>query len=133
MPCKGGSVMFVIVIVRVFIFTLIAYTLLKLVQHFRSPKRKLVAAQEHQQFFVVDEKTNIRKNFLLTYKGILFEGEKYSNPNEPESLSITMVLTDPSRLHELQKQDFKLLESHVHDMYPNAPIRWKSPVREFLH
>jgi hypothetical protein len=43
------------------------------------------------------------------------------------------VLTDPSRLHELQKQDFKLLESHVHEMYPNAPIRWKSPVREFLH
>lgn len=37
---------------------------------------------------------NICKNFLLMYKGILFEGEKYSNFNESEFLLIIMVLID---------------------------------------
>ena len=55
--------MFVIVIVRVFIFALVAYTLLKLVQHFRSPKRKLVAAQEHQQFLSLTKKRISAKIF----------------------------------------------------------------------
>ncbi|TYR82199.1 hypothetical protein FZC66_00950 [Priestia megaterium] len=121
--------MFAVLLVRlIFVFAL-AYLLFLGIRYLRNPRRKLINAQEHQQFYVIDEKENIHKNFLLTYKGILFEGEKYLTKN---ILSITILLKDTDQLNRLTKIDIEAIEKEVQEMYSDALIQWKSPVKEFL-
>src|SRR5690554_1286891 len=62
---------------RFLIFALIIFLIYSLIKYVINPKRKLELAHEQKKFYVFDHKNDVRKNFLLTYKGVLFEGEKY--------------------------------------------------------
>jgi cbb3-type cytochrome oxidase subunit 3 len=110
---------------------LIVYSAIKYLFH---PRRKLEQAHEKRQFFFLDDEKNVRKNFLLTYKGVMFEGEKYLGTTEQsfEIVSIYIWARDTERLKGLHREDFIFIEEDIRLRYPSAKIEWKSPIKEFL-
>jgi hypothetical protein len=119
---------------RVILFALIIYVIYFLIKYIINPKRKLELAQEHNQYYFYDDSSNVRKNFLLTYKGVLFEGEKYlgTTNNAFDVVSIFIFPRNVSALKGLSKEDFLFIEKKVQEQYRSAKIDWKSPIKEFL-
>ncbi|RSK28106.1 sigma-w pathway protein ysdB [Bacillus sp. HMF5848] len=122
------------ILIRLIFFALLVFVIYRVINYILSPKRKLELAHEQKRFFFLDDKQNVRKNFLLTYKGVLFEGEKYlgTTPNAFEVISIFIWPKTSTQLKGLTRDDFNFIEYEVSQSYPNAKIDWKSPVREFL-
>lgn len=118
----------ILIIMAVFI---LAYSALKYIVN---PKRKLELAHQKKQFFFFDESQNIRKNFLITYRGVLFEGEKYlgTTENAFEVVTIDVWVKSSDKLKGLNKEDFYFIEKEIVSAYPNAKINWKSPIKELL-
>lgn len=83
---------------------------------------------------MLDEKRNTRKNFLITYQGILFEGEKYLGTTHDsfEIVSIIIAIKNAQQLEGLTRDDFAIIEHEVRAHYPHAKVQWKSPIKEFL-
>ncbi|WP_433743551.1 sigma-w pathway protein ysdB [Falsibacillus pallidus] len=119
---------------RFVIFALILYLLYKAFKFITDPKRKLELAHEKKEYFFHDNMGNVRKNFLLTYKGVLFEGEKYLGTTEDafDVVSIFVWPRNPDQLAGLKSEDFLFLESEISGAYPHAKIDWKSPIKEFM-
>ncbi|WP_040207705.1 hypothetical protein [Neobacillus jeddahensis] len=95
--------------------------------------RKLEAARKHKRFLLIDH-DDVRKNFLVTYKGAVFVGEKYigSIDNTFDVVSILIWPENTATLKGMMKDDFFYLDKKVHEYYPHAQINWKSPIKEFL-
>ncbi|MDE5412359.1 MULTISPECIES: sigma-w pathway protein ysdB [Alkalihalobacterium] len=112
-------------------FIVIIYSAIK---YITNPKRKFELAHEKKQFHFHDEKQNVRKNFFVTYKGVLFEGEKYLGTTDKafEVISAQVWVKNPELLQGLDREDFEVIEKEILIHYPNAEIEWKSPVKEFL-
>ncbi|WP_026671570.1 hypothetical protein [Alkalihalobacterium bogoriense] len=123
-----------VILFRLFIVVAVIILMYSVIKYFVDPKRKLELAHEKKQFYFHDDKTNVRKNFLLTYKGVLFEGEKYLGTTEMafEIVSIVIWPKQSERLQGLDREDFHVIEQEIYIHYPNATIEWKSPVKEFL-
>ncbi|BCB05080.1 sigma-w pathway protein ysdB [Bacillus sp. KH172YL63] len=121
-------------LIRLVIFFLILYLLYRSVKYIMNPKRKLELAQEQKRFYFLDDQDNVRKNFHVTYKGVLFEGEKYLGSTETsfEVVSIFVWTKNIASLKGLTKDDFEYLQQEIKERYPNAKLDWKSPVHEFL-
>lgn len=121
-------------IIRLAIFLLIIYLLYSSVKYIINPKRKLELAQEQKRFYFLDDQENVRKNFHITYKGVLFEGEKYLGATERsfEVVSIFVWTKNVSSLKGLTQEDFEYLQNEIKERYPNAKLDWKSPIHEFL-
>ena len=66
-----------VMILRIILLALFAYCIYAVVKYVANPKRRLKLAQSKEHFYIIDEQNNTRKNFQLTYKGVLFEGEKH--------------------------------------------------------
>lgn len=126
--------MFGVILFRLIILGLIIFLLIKIIKYIANPKRKLELAHEQKQFYFWDDHENIRKNFLITYKGVLFEGEKYLGTTDKafEVISIFIWAKDTNKLQGLMREDFLKIEEEVKKRYPNATIDWKSPIRSFL-
>jgi hypothetical protein len=116
------------------LLALIIFIIYSIFKYLLNPKRKLELAHEQKNFYLLDQKNNVRKNFLLTYKGVLFEGEKYLGTTEKsfEVISIFIWPKNPEKLEGLKKQDFSFIQKEVRKQYPDAIIDWKSPIKEFL-
>lgn len=123
-----------VVLFRLIIFALMIFLIYATIKYITNPKRKLAIAHEQKKFYMWDVHENVRKNFLLTYKGILFEGEKYLGTTNKafEVVSITLWPKNTDKLQGLERSDFMQIEAEVRNRYPNAAIGWKSPIREFL-
>jgi len=95
--------------------------------------RKLEAARKHKRFLLIDHK-DVRRNFLLTYKGAVFAGEKYmgAKDNTFDVVSISIWPENTANLKGMVKDDFFYIDKKILEHYPNAEIHWKSPVKEFL-
>jgi cbb3-type cytochrome oxidase subunit 3 len=119
---------------RILLFAIILFLIYYLIKYIFNPKRKLELAQEQKRYFFMDDIDNVRKNFLLTYKGVLFEGEKYlgTTSDSFEVVSIFIWPRNMAALKGLSKDDFLLIEKNVREYYPNAKIDWKSPIKELL-
>lgn len=117
-----------LILIAVFI---LAYSTIK---YILNPKRKLELAHEKKQFYYYDNKQNVRKNFLITYRGVLFEGEKYlgTTENSFEVVTIQVWVKNSDKLQGLNKEDFYFIEKEIIATYPNATIEWKSPIKELL-
>ncbi len=128
------EVMVMLWLIRLVIFSLIVYLLYRSVKYIMDPKRKLELAQEQKRFYFLDDQENVRKNFHVTYKGVLFEGEKYLGATEEsfEVVSIFLWSTNISSLKGFTQEDFQYLQNEIRERYPNAKLDWKSPIREFL-
>ncbi|MGG4488774.1 sigma-w pathway protein ysdB [Metabacillus idriensis] len=124
----------IVILLRLLLLALIVFVLYSLVKYVLNPKRKLELAQEQKEYFLLDDRNNVRKNFLLTYKGVLFEGEKYLGTTDQsfEVVSIFMWTGSPSNLQGLSLADFEFVEKKVREQYPYAALDWKSPVKELL-
>ena len=124
----------IIILLRLLIFAAIIFIIYSVIKYLLSPKRKLELAYEQKKFYFLDDPKNIRKNFTLTYKGVLFEGEKYLGTTERafDVISIFVWTTSPSKLKGLTYDDFNIIERKIKSVYPNAKIDWKSPIKEFL-
>lgn len=126
--------MFGVILFRLLILALMIILIVKTVKYIINPKRKLELAHEQKQFYFLDNRENVRKNFLLTYKGVLFEGEKYLGTTDQafEIVSVFIWAKDTSKLQGLNREDFLKIEEEVRKIYPNAKIEWKNPIRNFL-
>lgn len=93
---------------------------------FLTPNRKLKSARKQKRFLLLDS-DDVRRNFLLTYKGAVFTGEKY---NGSTAISITIWPQDTSK--GLAKEDILFIEKKIHEKYPNAEIQWKDQIQEIL-
>ncbi|MGX2960819.1 sigma-w pathway protein ysdB [Peribacillus sp. JNUCC 23] len=123
-----------VLFIRLLLFALIIFLIYTVIKYIVSPKRKLELAQEHSKFFFLDDPNNIQKNFVVTYKGVLFEGEKYLGTTVQafEVISIFIWPRNTSSLKGMERKDFQFIESEVKKRYPQAVIDWKSPIKEFL-
>lgn len=83
----------------------------------------------------MDDKSNVHRNMLLTYNGVLFEGEKYMGTTDQafQIVKIHLWPRHPEGLVGLQKRDFEEIISIIHSVYPHAQITWKSPIRELFN
>ncbi|EKN67456.1 hypothetical protein M670_01321 [Schinkia azotoformans MEV2011] len=127
--------MFGVILFRLLILALMIFLIVKTIKYIANPKRKLELAHEQKQFYFWDIHENVRKNFLLTYKGVLFEGEKYlgTTDNAFEVVSVFIWAKDPDKLQGLEREDFLKIQEEVKKHYPNARIDWKNPIRNFLN
>lgn len=119
---------------RILLLALILFLIYYLIKYIFNPKRKLELAHEQKRYYFFDDYDNVRKNFLLTYNGVLFEGEKYlgTTSNSFEVVSIFIFPRDLAALKGLTKEDFLLIEKNVRGHYPNAKVDWKSPIKDLL-
>lgn len=121
-------------ILRLIFLLLFIFFIYSVVKYLFHPKRKLELAQEKKQFYFLDDQDNVRKNFLLTFKGVLFEGEKYlgTTPSAFDVVSIFIWPVNTSSLKGLYVEDFQFIEQMIKADYPSAKIDWKSPVKELM-
>ena len=100
-----------------------------------NPKRKLDEAYEEGNYFFYDDIKNARKNFFITYKGALFEGEKYLGTTNDaiDVVSIFIWVKDDAKLQGFTKDDFSFLSAEVLFNYPKAQISWKNPIEQLLN
>ncbi|WP_345243540.1 sigma-w pathway protein ysdB [Pontibacillus salipaludis] len=110
---------------------LLIYTAYKYVMN---PKRKLELAQDKKQFYFLDDPENVKKNFLLTYKGVLFEGEKYlgTTENSFDVVSISVWTSQPNSLKGFERNDLYFVEREILIHYPHARVEWKNPVNKLV-
>ncbi|QOY33946.1 sigma-w pathway protein ysdB [Anaerobacillus isosaccharinicus] len=118
----------ILILAAVFI---LAYSAIK---YFVNPKRKLELAHEKKLFYFLDDKQNVRKNFLITYRGVLFEGEKYLGTTESafEVVSVQVWARNTDKLQGLNKEDFYFIEKEILVAYPNTKVEWKNPINNLL-
>lgn len=120
---------------RFLIIALVIYIFYKCVRFLTDPKRKLDEAYERGQYYFYDDNKNVRQNFFISFKGALFEGEKYlgTTENAFEVVSIFVWAKDPGKLQGLTKKDFEYLQNEIQISYPMAKINWKSPIEQLLN
>ena len=119
---------------RIVIIALIIYIVYKGVRYLTDPKRRLDEAHERGEYYFYDDVKNVRKNFFISYKGALFEGEKYlgTTENAFEVVSIFVFVHDSMKLQGFTKEDFLYLEKEILMNYPNATISWKNPIEQLM-
>ncbi|QCR33207.1 sigma-w pathway protein ysdB [Lysinibacillus sp. SGAir0095] len=119
---------------RLLIIVLVVYIFYKGVRYLTDPKRKLDEAFENGEYYFYDDVKNVRKNFFISYKGALFEGEKYlgTTENAFEVVSIFVWVHDTMKLQGLTKDDFYYLEKEIQMSYPKAKINWKNPIEQLM-
>jgi cbb3-type cytochrome oxidase subunit 3 len=124
----------IIVLLRLLILIAVIVLLYACFKYLLNPKRKLELAQEQEKFYFFDQKGNVHKNFLLTYKGALFEGEKYLGTTEQsfEVVTVNVSVKDAFKLQGFSKDDFYFIEQEILIMYPHATVNWKSPIKELV-
>lgn len=122
-------------LLRMLLFALILFLIYTAVKYLLNSKRKLELAHEQKRYYFWDDQENVRKNFLITYKGVLFEGEKYlgTTDNAFDVVSIFIWPHNTSALKGMVREDFLFIERKITETYPTAKIDWKSPVKEFMH
>nr|WP_295969934.1 sigma-w pathway protein ysdB [uncultured Bacillus sp.] len=121
-------------LVRLVLFALILFLIYRIIKFILNPKRKLELAHEQKRYYFLDDPNNVRKNFFLTYKGVLFEGEKYLGTTDT-SFDVVSIFLWPHNVAALKgfvREDFQFIEQKVHEHYPQASLDWKSPVKEFI-
>ncbi|MCH1627310.1 sigma-w pathway protein ysdB [Fredinandcohnia quinoae] len=123
-----------VLLIRLVLILLIVFIIYRIFKYLLNPKRKLELAHEKKEFYFLDDQKNVQKNFLLTYKGVLFEGEKYLGTTDKafEVISIFVFTKHIHLLKGIYYDDFKYLERRIKEVYPHAVIDWKSPIKEFL-
>lgn len=121
-------------LIRLFIIVLLIYGFYKIFSYIFDPKRKLDEAYEKGQYYFYDDVKNVRKNFFITYKGALFEGEKYLGTTDQsfEVISIFVLVHNVMDLQGLTKDDFLFLQDEILVSYPDATINWKSPIEQLM-
>ncbi|MFS0780643.1 sigma-w pathway protein ysdB [Bacillus sp. 1P06AnD] len=109
------------------IFTLLLILFLYCsVGYIMSPARRLNKAKRQRRFYLLDDFSNPMKNFLLTYKGFLMEGEKYADRLESGNVvTIHIWHCQQKAVNKLTDSDIRYIEDSLNSHYPEAEIEWK--------
>lgn len=121
-------------IIRILVIALVFYLFYRLIRYVLDPKRKLDAAVEAESYYFYDDVKNVRKNFFITLRGVVFEGEKYLGTTKDafEVVSIFVWTEHPDKLQGFTKEDFYFLEKEILMNYPEADISWKNPIEKLM-
>ena len=121
-------------LIRFIIIAFIVYLFYRGIRYLTDPKRKLDDAYAEDKYYFYDEVNNVRKNFFLSYKGAMFEGEKYldSTDDSIDVISIFVWVKDETKLQDFTKADFDFLLSKILTNYPKATISWKNPIERLM-
>ncbi|TCT25034.1 hypothetical protein EDD68_104104 [Melghiribacillus thermohalophilus] len=124
----------IVILFRMFILFAVVFLIYAVYKYMINPKRKLEAAHEKKQFYFLDDPENVKKNFFMTYKGMMFEGEKYLGTTDQAFHVVTVnVWTHHSdRLTGITKDDIYFLEKEILIRYPHAKVEWKYPIKQLL-
>jgi len=124
----------VALIIRVIVIAVIVYLFYRGIRYLTDPRRKLDEAYEQERYYFYDDVKNIRKNFFITYKGALFEGEKYMGTTDSsfEVVSIFVWVKDEASLQGFTRDDFIFLEKEIRMSYPDADVNWKNPIEQLM-
>lgn len=119
---------------RFMLLVLILFLVYLFIKTTVTSNRKFRQAVKQECFYMVDDIKNVRRNFHLTFKGAVFEGEKYlgTGKNSFEVVSISLWIRDPNQLKRLLLQDFCFIEQKILKTYPKAKIHWKTPFNELM-
>lgn len=122
-------------LIRFVIILLIIYLFYRGIRYLTDPKRKLDEAYEQERYYFYDDVKNVRKNFFITYKGALFEGEKYlgTTENSFDVVSIFVWVHNDAKLQGFTRDDFNFLQSEILSNYPTAKISWKNPIEKLMN
>lgn len=121
-------------LIRIVIIAFIVYLFYRGIRYLTDPKRKLDDAYAKEKYYYYDEVKNVRKNFFLSYKGAMFEGEKYLDTADGsiDVMSIFIWVIDETKLQDFTKADFDFLSSKILFNYPKAAISWKKPIEQLM-
>ncbi len=124
----------ILVLFRILIFFAIIFFIYSAYKYIVNPRRKLEIAHEQKSFYFYDDPDNVKKNFLLTYKGVMFEGEKYLGTTEKafDVVTIFVWAKNPNSLKGISKDDLFFIEKEILIHYPHATIEWKSPIKNLF-
>ncbi|MBA2173379.1 sigma-w pathway protein ysdB [Halobacillus locisalis] len=124
----------IIILFRLLLLIAIAFLMYTAYKFIINPKRKLDLAREKKEFYFHDNKENTKENFLITYKGLVFEGEKYLGTTDHafEVVTINVSAKDPQQLQGLDREDIYFMEQEILIRYPYASIEWKYPVNRLI-
>ena len=124
----------IVILIRFLILALVVYLFYRGIAYLMDPKRKLDAAYEKGSYYFYDDVKNVRKNFFISYKGALFEGEKYLGTTDHafEVVSIFVWAKDTMKLQGFTKDDFLFLEKEILMNYGDADISWKNPIEQLM-
>lgn len=112
-------------------FFILIYTC---IQYIRNPYRKLKKSIRKRTYFYLDTEDNPKKNILFTFKGCLFEGEKYLGTTTTafEVVNIYVFVDEPLDLKGITTDDLVYLEKKLLEKYPHALIEWKHPINNII-
>lgn len=121
-------------LIRILVLALIVYLIYRFVQYMFNQQRKLDAAVKARAYYFQDDAQNVQKNFSIAYKGVLFEGEKYTGDGDSsfQVVSIFMWTHELKMLMDFSQKDFDFLEHEILKKYPNATINWKNPIEQLM-
>nr|GGG62034.1 sigma-w pathway protein YsdB [Virgibacillus oceani] len=124
----------IVILFRILILIAIALLMYTVYQYYRNPMRKLRIAKTRDEFFLLDELQNSKKNVQFVYKGCLFEGEKYVGTTEDsfEVVNIHVYTPEPDDLRGITRDDLYFLEKELLIRYPYAKIEWKHPINKLI-
>jgi hypothetical protein len=124
----------IVILIRFLILALLVYLFYRGIAYVLDPKRKLDDAYQKGSYYFYDDVKNARKNFFISYKGALFEGEKYlgTTDNAFEVVSIFVWAKDTMKLQGFTRDDFLFLEKEILMNYPAADIGWKNPIEQLM-
>lgn len=127
----GGNI--VLWLIRIALLAIIIFLIVKGINYVYSPKRKLKSALEDKKFYFNDT-DDIQENFFITFKGALFEGEKYieKDSTPADVVSIFVWPHKTSNFDEFTREDFLFLEKEINIRYPNSFIDWQNPISKVL-
>ena len=122
-------------LIRFIIIAFIVYLFYRGIRYLTDPKRKLDDAYAEEKYYFYDDVKNVRKNFFITYKGAMFEGEKYLGTTNDafEVVSIFVWVKDETKLQGFTKDDFHFISAEILSNYPNADISWKNPIEKLMN
>ncbi|MFQ3542548.1 sigma-w pathway protein ysdB [Halobacillus rhizosphaerae] len=124
----------IILLFRLLLLAAIAFIIYTAYKFVVNPKRKLDLARDKKDFYFHDNKENTKQNFLMTYKGFVFEGEKYLGATDHsfEVVNVSVSAHNPERLQGLEREDIYFLEEEILIRYPYASIEWKYPINRLI-
>lgn len=121
-------------VLRLIGIILAGFFIYKMGKYYFSIPRKLEAARNQGRFLLLDDNNNPRKNFLLTFKGAVFEGEKYLGLTDDSFavISISIWLKDIPQPGQLSREDFFFIQTELLKSYPKAAIEWTGTAKVIL-
>ncbi|PYZ97267.1 sigma-w pathway protein ysdB [Alteribacter lacisalsi] len=126
--------MLTVILFRILLLIAVGILVFSVIKYILDPRRKLEMAHSRGGFHFLDDQENVRRNFLLTYRYVMFEGEKYLGTIDDsfEVTSVSVWTDEKDKLKGLSKTDFLFIEKEISIRYPHAKIEWHSPVKELL-